>query len=99
MLDIMYANVESSKPPVILYYSSFQGNASVVVPFDLCFGDEILCCLNLVHVFLFYVSSGNWVAAYWEIDAHSAYDMFSKHKYPIANLVFPTSVFGVGIPF
>ena len=29
------------------------------------------------------------MAAYWEIAAHSAYDMFSKYKYLIANLVFP----------
>ena len=32
------------------------------------------------------------VAAYWEIAAHLAYDMFSKYKYLIVNLVFPTSV-------
>ena len=35
------------------------------------------------------------MAAYSEIAAHSAYDMFSK--YLIVNLVFPASVFGVGI--
>ena len=29
------------------------------------------------------------MAAYWEIAAHSAYDMFSKYKYLIVNLVFP----------
>ena len=39
------------------------------------------------------------MAAFWEIAAHSAYDMFSKYKYPSVNLVFPTSVFGVGISF
>ena len=39
------------------------------------------------------------MTAYWEIAAHSAYDMFSKYKYLIVNLVFPTSVFGVGIFF
>ena len=33
------------------------------------------------------------------IKAHAAYDMFSKYKYLIVNLVFPTSVFGVGISF
>ena len=37
------------------------------------------------------------MATYWEIAAHSAYDMFSKHKYLIVNLVFLTLVFGVGI--
>ena len=37
------------------------------------------------------------VATYLEIAAHSAYDMF--YKYLIVNLVFPTSVFGVGISF
>ena len=39
------------------------------------------------------------MAAYWEIATHSAYDMFSKYKYLIRNLFFPTSVFGVGISF
>ena len=39
------------------------------------------------------------MAAYREIAAYSAYDMFSKYKYLIVNLVFPTSVFGVGISF
>ena len=33
-------------------------------------------------------SSGNGVAAYWEIASHSAYDMFSKYKYLIVNLGF-----------
>ena len=39
------------------------------------------------------------MATYWEIAAHSAYDMFSKYvKYLIVNLVFfSTSVFGMGI--
>ena len=36
------------------------------------------------------------MAAYWEIAAHSAYDMFSKYKYLIVDLVFPTSVFWSG---
>ena len=31
------------------------------------------------------------MAAYWEIAAHSAYDVFSKYKYLIVNLVLPTS--------
>ena len=30
---------------------------------------------------------------------HSAYDMFSWYKYLIVNLVFPISVFGVGVFF
>ena len=34
-----------------------------------------------------------------EIAAHSTYDMFSWYKYLIVNLVFPTSIFGVGIFF
>ena len=34
-----------------------------------------------------------------KIAAHSAYDVFSWYKYLIVNLVFPTSVFGVGIFF
>ena len=32
------------------------------------------------------------MAAYWEIAAHSAYDVFSKYKCLIVNLGFPTSV-------
>ena len=47
-------------------------------------------------VFIFYLSLGNCVAVYLEIAAHSAYDMFSKYKYLIVNLVFPTSVFWSG---
>ena len=39
------------------------------------------------------------MAAYWEAAAHSTYDMFSKYKYLIVNLVFTGSVFGVGISF
>ena len=34
-----------------------------------------------------------------KIAAHSAYDVFPWYKYLIVNLVFPTSVFGVGISF
>ena len=37
------------------------------------------------------------MATYWEIATHSAYDKFSKYKYLTVNLVFPTSVFGMGI--
>ena len=35
------------------------------------------------------------MAAYWEIAAHSTYDLF--YKYLIVNLFFSTSVFGVGL--
>ena len=41
--------------------------------------------------------SGKMLTAYWEIAAHSAYDMFSLYKYLIVS-PFPTSGFGVGIP-
>ena len=34
-----------------------------------------------------------------KIAAHSAYDLFSWYKYLNVNLVFPTSVFGVGKVF
>ena len=40
---------------VILYYWSFQGDTSVVVPFVLCFGVGFLCCLNLMYVFMFLI--------------------------------------------
>ena len=33
------------------------------------------------------------MAAYWEIAAYSAYDMVSKYKYLIVNLVFSHLVF------
>ena len=33
------------------------------------------------------------MAAYWQIAAHSAYDMFYKYKYLIVNLVFPPGNF------
>ena len=39
------------------------------------------------------------MTAYWEIAAGWAYDMSSMYKYRIVNLVFPASVFGVGISF
>ena len=68
-----------------------------MVLFVLCFGVEFLCCLDLMCVFISLLSSGGWVVAYWKIAAHSAYDMFSKCEYLIVNLVFPTSVFRVGI--
>ena len=34
-----------------------------------------------------------------KVSVQTAYDMFSKYKYIIVNLVFPTSIFGVGIFF
>ena len=37
------------------------------------------------------------MAAYWEIAAHSANDVFSEYKYVIVNLVNPISGFEVGI--
>ena len=39
-----------------------------------------------MYVFIYIVL--DYVAAYWEIAAHSAYDMFSKYKYQVVNLVF-----------
>ena len=39
------------------------------------------------------------MVASWEIVAHSAYDVFSGCEYLIVDLVFLTSVFGVGISF
>ena len=79
-----------SPSPVILYYRSFQCDASgVVLPvFVLCFGVEFLCRSNLLYVFLVLVQF-----AFREVAAHSAYDMFSKYtrKYLIVNLVLLTS--------
>ena len=46
-----------------------------------------------MYVFIFYLSSGNLVAAYWEIAADSAYDMFYLYKYITVNLVFPPTWF------
>ena len=39
------------------------------------------------------------MAAYWEIAAHPAYNMFSKYKCLIVNWGFPVSVFGAGVSF
>ena len=60
----------------------------MAVPFVLCFGFKCLCCLNLMYVFIFYLSSGNRVSAYREIAAHSAYYVFSEYRF-----------FGVGVSF
>ena len=52
-------------------------------------------------VFIFLVKFW-WLSGHLleKMAAHSAYNMFSKYKYLIVNLVFPTySVFGVGISF
>ena len=63
-----------------------------MVLFVLYFGVVFLCCLNLMYVFIVLViGSGNRVAAYREIAAHSAYDMFFKYKF-----VFSASFFLVG---
>ena len=51
-----------------------------------------------MYVFIFLVKVTEWPPI-GKIAAHSAYDMFSWYKYLIINLVFPTSVFGVGIFF
>ena len=63
-------------PPSNLYNCSFQCDTYVVVLIVLYFGVEFLCCLT-------HISLGNGVAAYWEIAAHMAYDMFSYYKYLI----------------
>ena len=65
----------------------------------LCFGVEFLCCLHLMYVLIFQMSSD--VKLSDRLLAHSAYDTFPlyMYKYLILNLVFPTSVFGVGISF
>ena len=47
-----HINIPNHNPPVILYYRSFQGDTSVVVLIVLCFGDEFLCCLSLMYVFI-----------------------------------------------
>ena len=54
-----------------------MGNTSVLVPFVLCFGIELLCCLNLMYVFyMFYlIRVTEWLPIVKK-DAHSAYDMF-----------------------
>ena len=35
------------------------------------------------------------MVAYWEIAAHSAYDLTPKYKYLIVNLVSPITAFGM----
>ena len=44
-------------------------------------------------------SSVYWVTAYLEIAAHLAYAIFSKYRYLIVRLVFPISIFWIGIYF
>ena len=39
-------------------------------------------------VFIFKLSSSDWVAAYWEIANHSANNMFSKNKCLIVKVFF-----------
>ena len=51
-----------------------------------------------MYVIIYLYTFGR-VAAYWEITALSAYDMFSKYKYVTVIFVFPTSVLCVGISF
>ena len=61
------------------------------------FWSRFLYCLNLMYVFIVLVKFGYFSdRLYWEIDAHSAYDMFCKNKCLIVNCFFPASVFGVG---
>ena len=49
-----------------------------------------------MYVFIFLVKLTEWPPI-GKIAAHSAYEMFLWYKYPTVTLVFPTSVFGVGI--
>ena len=49
-------------------------------------------------VFIFLVKLTEWPPI-GKIAAHSDYEMFSWYQYLIVGLVFPTSVFGVGISF
>ena len=37
---------------LIRWLLSFQGDTSVVVLFVLCFGVEVLCCLDLMYVYI-----------------------------------------------
>ena len=61
---------------------------------------NFLCCWRLMYVFIF-LAKFRYIVTEWpligKIAAHSAYDMFSWYKYLIVNLVFPISVFGVGV--
>ena len=65
-----------------------------MVLFVLCFGVDFLCCLNLMYVFIFQVTK--WAPIGKQMLTRL---MFSKYNYLIVNLVFPISVFGVGISF
>ena len=74
--------------PVILYYLSFQCDASVVVLIVLCLGVD--CCSVSILSMLSYFSYV-WVTEWPPIGkmaTHSAVNMFSQYKYPIVNLVF-----------
>ena len=86
------SNTNLFKPAV--FYITVRAKSSVVVLIVLCFGVDLLYRLHIMYVFIFKLSSGNLVAAYWEIATHSVYDIFSELKYLIVTLVFLT-VFGV----
>ena len=48
----------------------------LVVLTVLCLGVDFGAVCTLCAFSYFYLGLGNWVATYWEIAAHSAYDMF-----------------------
>ena len=71
-----------------------------MILFVLCFGVEILSCLILVFVFIFL----DKFAAYWEIAAHSANDIFFEDLEPnchfsISDLGFWSGNFCLIAPF
>ena len=59
----------------------------------LCFGVGF-CAVSTLSMFSYFSLV---LVTIEKIAAHSAFDMFSKYKFLIVNLVFPISIFGVGI--
>ena len=48
----------------------------------------VLCLGALCVLSYFWLSLGGWVAAYWGMAAHSAYEKFSWYKYLVVCLFF-----------
>ena len=72
----------------------------MMVLFVLCLGVKIFCAVGALYMFSYSILSQvkvtNWPPI-GKIAAYSAYDMFSRYKYLIVNLVFSHLGFWSGI--
>ena len=49
--EVNYAHL-ALRPPVILYYGSFQDDTSAVVLIVLCLGVDVLRCMHLMYILI-----------------------------------------------